>query len=165
MSLIVENGTGVANAQTFASEGELVAYAAARGVTLTVEQATPLLIEAMDRMTGLDYLGNRVLRDQALDFPRIGICIDSFWYASTDLPAMLKQAQLAFALAANAVDLMPTVDTDAKGQKIRSTVGPITTEWAQRPGGPARYAKVPAADRLLAKLLRGGEGTIKVVRA
>lgn len=162
MTLIVESGAGVANANSYKAAADLVAYAAPRGVTLTDVQAEALLVKAMDRMAGLDYIGQRATRDQALDWPRYCVCIDGYTYLSTELPKQLGDAQLALALAANSADLMPVVAVDDRGAVIEKTVGPLTTRYAT-PQQRA-FAKVPAADVLLAKLLRS-QGQIRVVRA
>jgi hypothetical protein len=165
VALVVEDGTGIADAQTYNDEAALVAYALARGLTLAAPAAALLLLKAADRMAGLDYLGDRATRDQALDFPRNGVCIDGHSYDADELPAALKQAELAFAFAANSVELMPAAATDGQGQIIEETVGPITTKWAAGAAKGATVASVPAAEQHLAKLLRRVSSTIAVSRA
>lgn len=162
MALTIENGTGVTGAESYASEAELVAFAAARGVTIATTDAAALLVKAMDRLAGLPYKGDRVARDQALDWPRSGVCVDGFSYAATELPSQLKQAQLILALAANSTDLQPVQEANAPGPMTSDTVGPLTTTWA--PGRMNTAAIVPAAEKLLAKLLQN-HGAARVVRA
>lgn len=162
MPLVIENGTVVAGADSYASEAELVAYASARGTTLTEDTARPLLVRAMERLAGLPFIGERYSRDQALDWPRHGVCIDGFAYLPTELPAPLKAAQLAMAFAANSIDLMPPAAAGASGAVVEDTVGPITTRYAE--GVVRTVAKVPAADAQLAKILKA-RGALAVVRA
>lgn len=165
MALTPETGVGLTNADTYASAAEFVAYAAARGVTVTEGDAEVLLLKAMARMAGLEYRGSRVARDQSLDWPRENVCIDGFRYASTDLPAYLKKSQLAYAFAARTVDLMPVTEAGASGAIIEDTVGPITTRFAAGHASTTR-ASVPEADALLAKLLAfGSANTFRIQRA
>lgn len=164
MALIVETGAGIPNANSYASESALVSYAAARGVALTVATAEPLLVAAMDRLAGLPYIGTRVARDQALDWPRSDVCVDGFEYESTELPPQLAQAQMAYAMASRSAALMPVVAADAPGTLIERTVGPITRRFS--PGYRGSKASVPLADSLLAKLLRAGSGnSFRIQRA
>lgn len=165
MALIPETGAGVANADTYATEAEFVTFAGQRGVTLTTGVAEGLLRTAMSRLANLDYIGYRVARDQSLDWPRADVCIDGFSYASTELPAHLKKAQMALAWAARSTELQPVVAADARGAVIEKTVGPLTTRYAERRELLSK-ARVPEADGYLAKLLRSGAGhTFRIQRA
>jgi hypothetical protein len=47
VALIIEDGTGKTTAQSYASEAELAAYAAERGITIAGTD-TQLLLKAMD---------------------------------------------------------------------------------------------------------------------
>lgn len=165
MPITVETGSGTnAAANSYASVAELRAYALARGAALPDDdlQCEALLLKAMARMEGLDYKGQRSTRDQPLDWPRHDVEIDEFWYPSTILPAPLKQAQLAFAVAANSMDLLPATPANTAGPVISETVGPITTTYANI-GATRRTPIVPAAEQPLAKILR--HSGIGVVRA
>jgi hypothetical protein len=164
VALIVETGAGVANANSYRSAVDAVAYFLARGVTITEAAVEPHMLSAMARMANLDYKGYRVARDQALDFPRSGVCIDGFSYASTELPSHLGNAQLAYAFAARSTTLQPVVATDARGAVIEKTVGPLTTRYAT-PLPAAARARVPEADSYLAKLLRNSGNSFPITRA
>lgn len=102
MTLVVENGMGVANANTYASDADFVAYAAARGVTIPTTGGARelLLIKAMDVLESYDarFVGTRVARDQALSWPRFDVVVNGWDYSSDELPSQLKQAQLTLAL-------------------------------------------------------------------
>ena len=71
MALTIEDGTGVAGANTYLSEDEFAAYASARGkiITGSLEQ---LIIQAMDYVETLRFRGQKNSSDQALQWPRAG---------------------------------------------------------------------------------------------
>jgi hypothetical protein len=153
--LIVEDGTGKSDSQTYASVTTLRAYAKARGETLPSGEAACeiLLIKAMERMRGLNYVGDRATKEQALDWPRHNVCIDGFSFSSTDLPRQLEQAQCALAIEAQRIDLLPTMLSNAKGPVTSETIGPISRTYANN----GRVRPVPAiakADALLRVLLK-----------
>lgn len=155
MALIIEDGTGKPDAQSYASVETLRAYAKARGESIPSD--TPscerLLLIAMDYMRGLDYIGERASKEQAHDWPRVGVVIDGFPYAKHELPRQLEQAQCALAIEAQRIELLPTAPANTSGPVIEQTVGPITTVYANT----GRVRSVPAvakADVLLRVLLR-----------
>lgn len=164
MPITVETGSGTnAAANSYASVPELRAYAQARGATLPDDdlQCEALLLKAMARMDGLDYRGLRSTRDQPLDWPRHGVEIDGFAFEATTLPRALKWAQLAFAVAATTMDLLPSTPANTAGPVVSETVGPITTTYANI-GATRRTPIVPSAEQPLAKLLRhSGIGVVR----
>ena len=60
MALIVEDGTGIANANSYVSEQELADYLSARGLSVP-EDANPvaLIIRAMDYVESKDFRGSK----------------------------------------------------------------------------------------------------------
>lgn len=164
--LIIETGLGLPNATSYASVDYLKAFAKARGATVpsSTGDCEVLLLKGMDAMRAFDYQGTRASKAQALDFPRYGVVIDCYSYASTELPPGLLDAQCALALEAQASDLLPTVSAGATGAVIERTVGPITTRYADG-GRVIDKPIVQKAKVLLRKLLRNGGGSIPVVRA
>lgn len=168
MTVIVEDGTGLPTATSYSSVQRLKDYAKARGITLP---SAPADLEAMlaagwDAMLGLDYIGERLTRDQAGDFPRTGICVDGFEYAPSELPPVLLDAQCVLAIASRTTNLQPTLDANAAGPVIEQTVDVITTRYAESGRWNTKPIVTKAQD-LLRKLLRSGGGTnrLRVVRA
>jgi hypothetical protein len=156
MALIVEDGTGKADAQTYASVTDLRAYAQLRGVDLPDEDddCEILLVNAMDRMEAErdNYQGIRITKTQALSLPRSGMCVDGWAIPSNEIPRNAVYAQCAFACEAQRIDLMPTTDANASGPITSETVGPITTAYAN-PGSVRRTPAVAKAEVLLRTLL------------
>lgn len=161
MALIIETGVGLSNSQSYASVETLKAYARARGETVPSNPAEceALLLKAMDFMRGLDYIGDRATRDQALDWPRYNVVIENFPYNSTTLPRQVEQAQCALAIEAQKTDLLPTTPGNTSGPVIEKTVGPITLKYANA----GRVSKVPAvakADTILRTILKRNGFTV-----
>lgn len=164
MALVVENGQGLANAQTLASVVELRAYAAETGATVPPRDVDceKLLVHAMRRMLDFSYLGQQVRRDQALPWPRAGIVIESWGYESHIIPKRVKDAQCAYAIAAQTVELQPLVKVNQKGTVVSETIGPISRTFADS-GRIVDAPRIPVAEALLKPFVRGMD-TLQLVR-
>jgi len=162
MALIVEDGTQVAGANSYASLDTIKAYAVARGVTLGIDSIiTTQVLKAMDYLEGKrkDYQGNKVAVTQSLQFPRINVVIDDFEFPSTSIPSMLIQAECQLVIEQSlGIDFMPTMNEPT----IKSeTIGPIKTEYAVNPGAifePFSYA----VNALLEPLFKSGSNAFGV---
>jgi hypothetical protein len=130
MALVVEDGTLVANANSFVTRAEIIAYAAARGVTLEDDASTDVLgIKAMDYLWTLCLKGTLV-EDATTPYPRTGLVTgDTAEDYVHSIPNSIKQAQLQLALDVhNGVDLTPS-GNPVEGAITRSKVGPIEDEF------------------------------------
>ena len=109
MSIIVEDGTGLATATSYVTRADLIAYAAARGVTIADTAASDILmIKAVDYMETYEsrYVGSRASATQALAWPRTGAVIRGFAVEGDDIPYLVQQAQMEIAMDLHAgVDL------------------------------------------------------------
>lgn len=114
MALIVENGTGVANANTYVSDAMFVDYAALRGITIpaTSSAREPLLIKAMDYIEGFrdQFQGDKSSFLQALQWPRYAVYIDDYDIGSNVIPVELKNAQIESAILVNTTALLKSGD-------------------------------------------------------
>lgn len=110
MTLIIEDGSIVANANSFVTDAELVIYAAGRGLTIpaTESDREPLLMRAMDYLAGVesDMQGVRISSEQVLSFPRNGVYINDFIVNSDTIPKELKNSQMELAIQANTDELL-----------------------------------------------------------
>lgn len=98
-TIIVEDGSQVAGANSYMTEAELVTYAADRGVTLTGDTSV-LLIQAMDYIEGLNFKGYKTIVDQNLEWPRSYVVIDGWNEVDSDeIPQALKNGLAATAIA------------------------------------------------------------------
>lgn len=164
MALIVEDGSGVANANTYADLAFIREYAAARGAVLSDDDTVlePVVIRVMDYIESRCFNGVRIFVD-GLSFPRGGIVVDGVEIPANAIPAGLKraEAQLVIDVAINGIDLMPSANSAA--QVKREKVGPLETEYfaADAIGAP----DIPLAAALLAPFMCGqGAFSFKTVR-
>jgi len=153
MSLIVEDGSGLPNSESYVSVAEADTYHSNRGNTdwaaLTTTQKEQLLRGATDYMVAVYRLrwdGYRYVNTQALDWPRIyvpvrDICSVNAYpeYVDFDIvPTLVKNACAELALKANTETLL-----DDQGQvTIREKVGPIEVEYDKFSPQYKRYLQV-----------------------
>lgn len=124
--LIVEDGTGVANAESLASVAFCDTYHADRGNAawgaFTLQVKEQQLRKATDYAVAVynnAWSGLPVASGQSLPFPRI---VDSL---NVGVPLSIKQAIAELALIAKTTPLMPNV---TRGKK-RVKIGPIDIEY------------------------------------
>ena len=131
MALIIEDGSNVANADSFATVAECQAYADARGLTLPAADAD---IEILLRK-GADYLNSiegkfqgyryYYADGQSLCFPR-GDIYEFDKYIGMEIPARLKDGQCQLAVDANSNTLLAA---GSGREVIEKKIGPLTTKW------------------------------------
>ena len=109
MALVIENGSGVLGADSFATADELVTYAANFGKPLPIEpaQLEALLRRAALQMDSMPWKGMAVSRDQSLSWPRAGVKRNGWVLLSDDIPPQIKAGQMALAAEIHADDLAP----------------------------------------------------------
>lgn len=146
MALIIEDGTIVPGADSFATAAELVTYAENYGLTIpaTTSEQEVLLRRAALQMQALSWKGEIVSPQQALSWPREGVYLGKsgglIWARSSSLcndylidsntiPAAIKQGQMALAAEIMADDSSPA--TEARGAVTSETVGPLSTTYAE----------------------------------
>jgi len=153
MTLIVEDGTGKSDAESYVSVAEADTYHSNRGNTdwaaLSSTKKEQLLRGATDYMVAVYRLrwdGYRYVNTQALDWPRIyvpvrDICSVNAYpeYVDFDIvPTLVKNACSELALKANTETLL-----DDQGQvTIREKVGPIEVEYDKFSPQYKRYLQV-----------------------
>lgn len=131
ITLVVEDGTGVANANTYADVAFARAYAETVGLTLPADDdaVAGLLLASMPYLEGQPWKGRRVDDTQALYWPRAGVLLDSGTsFPQNVVPNAVRQAQVtAASMVGDGTDLTPTIE----GQFVkREKVGPIETEYS-----------------------------------
>lgn len=164
MALVIEDGSIVDGANSFASRAEVISYAAARGVTLADDETTDVLaIHAMDYLNTLCFSGDAVSTD--VPFPRSGLVDgDTAEDYVHSVPAGIVKAQQQLALDVhNGVVLAPSANPDAALK--RSKVGPIEEEFFA-PGSLTLTGAAPltVASAYLAPFICVGAGLLKTIR-
>lgn len=122
MTLTVEDGSGVAGANSYNTVQQIKDYASARGESLpsTDAEIEALAIQATDYMEQFrfDYQGDIVDPLQALSFPRNGVEIDGYEYPSTLLPSQLAKAHAQATIEAYTSELIPNPSQSVKKEKV-----------------------------------------------
>lgn len=168
MALIVETGSIVADANTFVTRAELIAYAGLRGVVVADVDASDIpLVRAADyllyRESGM--MGARTSMLQTLPYPRTGVEIGVYIVGNNEIPETLKRAQMQIALEVlSGVDIMPT--KQATAFQTRRKLGPLETEFSEAVALQGFvFPLMPLVGAALAPLLVNGSGSTRAYRA
>lgn len=142
MALVVEDGTGVLNADSWVTMAEAATYANRMGNTAfaeadaeVVEPALRRAVLYLDAVYGSRYAGlpTQDPTEQSLSWPRKGVVLDTgYAWPDDEIPVNLKRAQVEAAMLewATPGSLMPT--TTPLGKKSVQ-VGPIAVTYADPP--------------------------------
>ena len=113
-TIIVEDGSIVATA-------EFTQYCADRNITIsgTYGDESELLILAMDYFEQQPFRGIKFIETQPLQFPRSDLFIDGYLSNSSQIPELVKDAQITIAISIMAGnDPLSTVDRAVKREKV-----------------------------------------------
>lgn len=162
MSLIVEDGTGLANADSYLSVADADTYHSNLGNTSWGALSTPNKELALRKATKyLDHRyfyrwrGARSYRQQGLDWPRYQVIDrDGYLLDFDELPQALKNATAEAALIASSEDLEPDVAADDSGSLSSEMVkvGPVEISQAYV-GGKSTVKTFTKVARELQRLL------------
>ncbi|WP_122569951.1 DnaT-like ssDNA-binding protein [Pseudomonas viridiflava] len=155
--LIIEDGTGVVAAESYATAEELARYAVKFGATIPAEQVAQeaLLRRAALAMDGMTWKGRKSSSEQALAWPRREIRLDGENKPERYLPARIQYGQMALAAEIHADDIDP-IDK-RKGAVTKEKVdGAVEREYATisntssrlLPAAPDRPSATQFADYL-----------------
>lgn len=176
MAFVVEDGTGLPNANSYSDVAYADDYFAERGITAWTgddSQKQAWLIQATDyiqQVFASRFVGAKATPDQALAWPRIfAVTRDGLELDSNMVPSAVVRACCQYALRAIQGPLMPDPLVSAEGYNVvtsRKKVGPIEKEFRimGSSGSPILIRSYPAADTLLTGLLNGGTGGTRVTR-
>ena len=171
MTLTIETGAGLPNAESYASVTAADAQCAALGVATWGEldtDAKEIALRNATRFMVANYrsrwAGRRVYQAQALDWPRYDVHVDEWIIRSDTVPAEVVAACIDLAVRAGAGEqLMPDLDTGSNVVKKDKT-GPLETEYFQNTTeARERFVAVDAALQPFFGAA-GGSGMIKLVR-
>lgn len=169
MSLVVEDGTMVAGAESFASVAAADAYLAARGVTAWAALGTPAKEQALRKATDymeqfyrLNWKGWRLDADQALSWPRSNVELDDAPYMTlveqTEVPDGVVNACIELASRAST----ETLAGDLTRGKSSVTIGPISTTYDR---ADPQYKRFRVVDAMVQPYLKNSSTNVRVVAA
>lgn len=160
MSFVVEDGTGVAGANSYCSIADANSYFSDRGISdwqgndTLKAQALVRATDFIDTTFGPRFKGEKVADSQPLEFPRS---------VFSGMPKELIKACAEYALRALTAKLIP--DPPQEGSfavKIeRVIVGPIEEMKAYDTNVVGRIERYPAADLLIYKLLKNQSALVR----
>jgi DnaT-like ssDNA binding protein len=171
VNLIVEDGSGLPNANSYISLDDARIYAESRGIELSDDDQTAIiqLIQGADFLNipqfACQYAGTKLNPTQALAWPRVDVFSCNGVIADGTIPTQLKYAQVAVAGAIESgVDLYPNGTT---APIKRETVGPLTTEYDVTGYDPSATPQLSQVNNLISGLFArcecsGGLRTFRV---
>ena len=142
MALVLEDGTGLTNSESYVDVDYVDAYFLKRGINewASLTNREQLIIRAMDYIeNNYTYQGTKLVSTQSLQFPRL-------INGETVYPIALKNAVCELALKSNEEDLL--ADTDKT--TIREKVGALEVEYDPNQDNTKSYNYV---NKLLAPYL------------
>lgn len=159
MALIVEDGTGKADANAYVSEADCTAYLAARGKLIAgdKEQAIIKATDFMMQKYRGRWQGIKKTQAQALDWPRYDVVVDGYSVASDIVPNEVKIACCELAFRAETEDLMPDLTQGVKREKIDV----IEVEYDTNSSQSKRFN---AVDSILSPYLTGASNMMRLQR-
>lgn len=169
MTLIVETGAGLTNAQTYASAATVLAYCNSHGLpnfaALTALEQEPVVLRAMRWLESTyrgKWKGQRSDIDQALAWPRVGVADEDQLSIDSDVVPQVVIDALCLAAEREAlgVDTLAP-DLDRGGMVTQETIGPMSVSYARNAPGSTTF---PAIARLLTGVTRTGGVTATVRR-
>ena len=157
MTLTVEDGTEVTGANTYVTDVEFVAYAAARGMSIATSAANReiQLIKAMDYIEGhrARFKGNKNTQAQPLQWPRYSVYIDGFYLDDDEIPQELKDGQMEAAIFINSSEILKNGTTQNVSREKLDKL-----EVAYFSGGSYEVVRTDSVDAKLNVLLKAGSG-------
>lgn len=166
-TFIVEDGTGIAGANSYVTVAAADAYDADHGALAAwsaaseseKQEALRLATQYLDMNYNGRWRGQKADGDQGLAWPRIS-AVDDDGYTLEDVPDKLAEACVEMALASIAGDdFLPSITDPGQLSEEKIKVGPIETteKWKFGKGEQKQYTKV---DALLLGLLQSSNRLI-----
>lgn len=144
MTLIIEDGTGKPDAESYASAVDFGMYAVKFGVVIPADVLAQeaLLRRAALAMDGMTWKGRKTNSEQALCWPRREVLLDHEIKPNNYLPARIQYGQMALAAEIHQDDIDP-VEKRKGAVTLERVEGAVTREYATIPNTSTRL--LPAA--------------------
>ncbi len=142
--LIIEDGTGKPDAESYASAEDLALYAVKFGTVIPagVLEQEALLRRAALVMDGMGWKGRKTRSEQALSWPRREVLLDREIKPDNYLPARIQYGQMALAAEIHSDDVDP-IEKRKGAVTLERVEGAVTREYATIPNISGRL--LPAA--------------------
>jgi len=147
MALIVEDGSLVSNANSYISVADYIAWADARGFAYDALPALEhKILRAMDFVESLDFIGEKSIETQALQWPRDYVFIDGYSIESDQIP---KEVKIAVYEATKIEIDGDSKMTATERETLSEQIGDISVTYASSAG---MKRQTPALTKALRKL-------------
>lgn len=163
MSLIVEDGTGKSDAESYVTTNEVYVYlekfySDSNYLTATEDEQETFCRKATQYLD-MKYYGKwngvKSHQFQALDFPRTDLYIDEWLFPYDEIPQKLKDACAEVVqIFVDDDDPLEAINDYGTVKKEKTTVAVITTE-IEYAGGKSSYKKYPKVDNIVSALISG----------
>jgi hypothetical protein len=163
--IIVEDGSNIANSNSYDSIANIDSYCFLRGYTswepLSEEDKEAAIHRAMNYLEAKSWMGMASSETQSLAWPRTGVYYRGYLLGSDVIPKALKSAlaEASYRESVNPSILLP--DLERGGAIKRKKIDVLETEWFN---GASNETQFTAIDSLLAGLCYSWD-SIVVVRA
>lgn len=171
MTLVVETGAGLTNANGYISVAAFKAHHDTRGVSYStysdtqIGQAIVRATDYIDRRFRRAFIGIRLTTTQSLEWPRLSAFYQD-GRGALGVPPEIAQATAEYAIRSLSAPLAPDPTYDASNAKIvrkREEVGPVREEIEYGNNGVVdNFRKYPAVDSLLSELITQGREMLRV---
>ena len=168
MAVVVENGSQVANSDSYVSRADYIAYAASIGVTIADdENADYQLIKAAEYIDSHEpnLKGTLVDRDQSMAFPRTDLFIEGWSWSSTEIPRQVILAQKMYALMLNDGEDLYNRDLNPNTAVQKERIEGAIEVVYQHGNVTQNLSKNSKADAIMATLLRNNGLSMIMERA
>lgn len=174
-TFVVEDGTGLATANSYLSVAGATAYFEAYSdpsewnlaSTSDRETALRMATQWIDNRFRGRWKGTRGTATQRLAWPRAGVVDeDGYGVEDDEVPQRLEEATaemaLRFVATASVTDIEADVDQSTQVVRERKRVDVLETETQYLPGGKRTGTSYPKVGMLLAGLLRSGNYATRI---
>ena len=161
MAIVVEDGTGLSNAQTYIDTTYLAAYALERAIDVSGHDSTAqeaaIVVSAKDWIDGEHtFSGEKYVETQSMEFPR----------DADGVPAKIKQANASAAILQLQGLLLVDVSTVSLGGQVvseSSGLASLSESTTYKEGTAQVYSRVlpKSLKNLLQPFLSGAAGSLK----
>lgn len=168
MALVLEDGSGVADADTWILEAETTDYWTARNLTEwlsaeTIDREAAIRMAADYMMIVYRWPGQPATLQQRLPWPRVGVPSGASVFPSNAIPSQVISAQMVLAVEALRVNLLAK-PAPAERQLIEETKSAKGFSKTQKWSTPSvdelsGLMRFPVADQILTGLTKRGLGS------
>jgi len=144
MAIVVEDGTGKSNSNSYISVADAETYNDNHDADsvwdalsdANKEKSLKLATAYLDNTYQMVWLGTQTNEDQALDWPRTGVTKNKEWtYDSDEMPQVLLDATVEAAIVSgNGTNLMPHLTNPVTKKRQKNKVGPLEQDTEYQGG-------------------------------